>query len=83
MITNRSFLSVFFLPPFKQWTIQGHLLATAAATCKRIYNRLHLQASPWKRQTGFMQCPEESRMLCKEMKKALTFSKVLSICCLG
>lgn len=47
-------LSVLFLLPFKQWPIQGHLWATAAVTCKRIHNRLHLQASPWKRQSSFV-----------------------------
>lgn len=71
MITNRSFLSAFFLPPFKQWPVQGHLSATAAATCKRICNRLHLQASPWKQQSSFLQCPEESVILCRERKKGI------------
>lgn len=62
-------LSVLFLPPFKQWPIQGHLWATAAVTCKRIHNRLHLQASPWKRQSSFVQCPGERGMLCREWKR--------------
>ncbi|XP_040410586.1 uncharacterized protein LOC121069015 [Cygnus olor] len=37
--------------------------------------------SPWKRRSSFMRCPEETWPWCRALKRALPFSRALSILC--